>query len=120
MLSLLNVIFRTVRYCNANTDDCGKIISDSLNSTTGSTVTPADYKAFWQKFELYDGNAAEVQRDILAPDGVSYWKKTWDQDNKSLFDQQKAIPAAVDYSFFWGEQVQKDYVAKYGLSESGQ
>jgi NitT/TauT family transport system substrate-binding protein len=120
MLSLLNVIFRTVRYCNANTDDCGKIITDSLNSTTGSTMTPADYKAFWQTFELYDGNAAEVQRDILSPDGVAYWKKTWDQDNKSLFTQQKAIPAAVDYSYFWGEQVQKDYIAKYGLNESGQ
>jgi ABC-type nitrate/sulfonate/bicarbonate transport system substrate-binding protein len=119
MLSLLNVMFRTVRYCNANTDDCAKIIIDDLNATSGSGMTVADYKAYWQKWELYDGNAAEAQRDILSPDGVAYWQKIWDQDNKALFTQQKQIPAPVDYSQFWGDQVQQQYVAKYGLNESG-
>ncbi len=119
MLRLQHVMFRIIRYCDANRDECGKFITDKLNSQTGATMTVDDFKAFWQNWEHYALNASDVQKLILDPSGYSYWKTTWDQDNKSLFEEQKVIPAAVDYGNFWGEKVQQAYTQKYGATETG-
>lgn len=119
MLRLQHVMFRIIRYCNDKPDECGKFITDQLNSRTGATMTVDDFKTFWQNWEHYALNANDVQKTILDPKGYSYWKSTWDNDNKSLFDEQHAIPAAVDTSHFWGDKVQADYVAKYGSNEQG-
>jgi hypothetical protein len=119
MLRLLHVMFKTVRYCNAKTSDCASIIVGRLNSQTGAKFTNKNYLDFWQKLETYMGNAAEVQKNILSPSGYSYWQKTWNGDNAFLFSESKQIPKAVPASHFWGNKVQKLYIAKYGASEQG-
>jgi len=120
LLRLQHVMFRTVRYCNARTADCGRIIIKELNSRTGAGFTLKNYLDFWQKLETYMGNAGEVQRTILRPSGYSYWKRTWDGDNEFLFTDSKQIPRPVSPGdHFWGPKVQGLYVAKYGLNEKG-
>jgi ABC-type nitrate/sulfonate/bicarbonate transport system substrate-binding protein len=120
MLRLMHAMFRTVRYCNANVDDCASIIVGKLNETTGGGLTNADFKAFWQKIENYAGNAAEAEKAILDPQGYAYWKKTWDGDNEYLVEQEKSISAPVDAAdHFWGDRIQKAYVERYGADEKG-
>lgn len=119
MLRLLHVIFRTVRYCNAKTIDCAKIIVGQLNSQTGANLTNKNYLDFWQKLETYMGSASEVQKHILSPRGYSYWKKTWDGDNTFLYRESKQIPKPVATSHFWGNKIQKLYISKYGANEKG-
>jgi NitT/TauT family transport system substrate-binding protein len=119
MLALMNVMFRIVRYCNENTADCGKIITGELNAQTGAQLTVDGFVGFWQVFENYAGNASEVQKAILAEDGYSYWKKTWDGDNQFLIGSgaiEKPVEAA---EHFWGNKVQDLYIAKYGADETG-
>lgn len=119
MLALMNVMFRIVRYCNANTDECGQIITDELNTQTGAELTVEGFTSFWQVFENYAGNAAEVQDIILSPDGYSYWKNTWDGDN-AFFRASGDITEDVDPAdHFWGDKVQTLYVDKYGADETG-
>ncbi len=120
MLRLMNVMFRIVRYCDENTADCGEIITTEINERTGAELTVADFENFWQNFELYAGNAAEVDEMILSEDGIAYWKATWDGDNAFLFEETEQIPAAVDPAdHFWGERIQEKYVERYGADESG-
>jgi len=119
MLALMNVMFRIVRYCNDNTAECGQIITDELNAQTGAQLTVDGFTSFWQVFENYAGNAAEVQNIILSPDGYSYWKKTWDGDN-AFFKASGDITEDVDPAVhFWGDKVQQLYVNKYGADETG-
>ncbi len=120
MLTLMNVMFKTIQHCNKNTDDCADIIVGELNKTTGGGLTNADFKAFWQKIENYAANPQEVQRAILDPSGYAYWKKTWDGDNEYLVEQEKTIPSPVSAEdHFWGERVQKAYKERYGTDGSG-
>ncbi len=119
MLKIQHVMFRIMRYCDANKEECGTFITDTLNSRTGSSMTVTDFTDFWQRLEHYDLNASEVQRDILSPEGYCYWKLTWDSDNKGLYEEQHVIPAPADYSHFWGDKVQELYVTKYGADETG-
>lgn len=119
LLRLMNVMFRTIRYCNAETADCGGIITTAINERTGAQLTVDDFTNFWQNFELYAGNASEVQDMILDPDGVAYWQSTWDGDNAYLFDETKQIPAVVDPALhFLGEQTQQKYIDRYGADET--
>ncbi len=120
MLTLMNVMFKTIQHCNQNTDDCADIIVGELNKTTGGGLTNADFKAFWQKIENYAANPQEVQEAILDPSGYAYWKKTWDGDNEYLVEQEKTIPSPVSAEeHFWGERVQKAYKERYGTDGSG-
>ncbi len=119
MLKLMHVMFRIIRWCDDNTDECGTMITDELNSQTGASMTVDDFTTFWQNWEHYALNASDVQEMILDPGGYSYWKATWDHDNQGLYEEQKAIPAPADYSHFWGDKVQEDYIAKYGANETG-
>lgn len=120
MLRLMNVMFRIVRYCDENTADCGEIITTEINERTGAELTVQDFENFWQNFELYAGNAAEVDEMILSQDGIAYWKATWDGDNTFLFEETEQIPAPVDAAdHFWGERIQEKYVERYGADESG-
>lgn len=120
MLALLHAMFRTVRYCDANTQECGQIIVDELNRTTGGGLTPRDFTDLWQRVENFEGNAARVQRSILDPSGYAYWKKTWDGDNQYLVERERAIPSAVPADdHFLGDRVQEAYVDRYGADESG-
>jgi NitT/TauT family transport system substrate-binding protein len=119
VLELVNVINRIVRYCNDNTDDCAKTITDQLNKTTAAGLTTAGFEQYWQNIEEYAGTAAEAKSMILDESGVAYWKKTWDGDNDYL-TSTKAIPSAVDASTnFVMQKVWDDYVAKYGADETG-
>lgn len=120
LLRLMNVMFRIIRYCDANTADCGSIITTEINKRTGAQLTVQDFETFWQKFELYAGNAAGVEEMILASDGVAYWKSTWDGDNAFLFNESKQIPAPVEATdHFWGQQIQQKYIERYSADESG-
>ena len=120
MLSLMNVMFKTIQHCNKNTDECADVIVGELNKTTGGGLTNADFTAFWQKIENYAANPQEVQEAILDPSGYAYWKKTWDGDNEYLVENEKAIPSPVSADdHFWGERVQKAYIERYGADGSG-
>lgn len=120
MLSLMNVMFKTIQYCNDKTEDCASIIVGELNKTTGGGLTNADFTAFWQKIENYAANPQEVQKAILDPSGYAYWKKTWDGDNDYLVKQEKTIPSPVGADdHFWGERIQKAYLKRYGADGSG-
>lgn len=119
VLAFVNVMNRIIRYCDAKTDECGKTITDELNKSTAAGLTLDGFKQYWQKIELYAGDAKTAKSMILDPSGVAYWKASWDSDNTYLVGT-KAIPKAVDSSKnFQMETVWKAYVAKYGETETG-
>ncbi|MFI2711235.1 ABC transporter substrate-binding protein [Micromonospora sp. NPDC018662] len=119
LLKLVNTFHRIVRYCDANTAECGKIITDRLNKDTGANLTVQGFQDFWQKFELYAPNAKATKELILDPGGVSYWKKTWDGDN-SYLTSNGSIPKAADAGkHFLVEQTWNKYVEKFGADETG-
>jgi len=119
VLAFLSVIHRIVRFCDAETAECGKIITDRINEETAAGLTVADFESFWQNIELYATDANSAKEMILDESGVAYWKATWDSDNDYLVGTG-AIPAPVDSeSNFLMPQVWKSYVDKYGSSETG-
>jgi NitT/TauT family transport system substrate-binding protein len=119
LLKVQHVMFKIIRYTNANQDEVAKLITDRLNQETGAKMTTADFKRFWNEIENYPSNAADVQKEILDSDGFAYWKRTWDNDNKYFVEVDKLIPAKVPYDAFWGDKVQKQYIEKYGDHETG-
>jgi len=118
LLKLQNVMFRIIRYTNANQDETAKLITDRLNSETGAKMTTDEFKRFWNDIETYPKGPAEVARDILAPTGFAYWKRTWDNDNAYFTEIDKLIPQRVPYDAFWGDQVQQRYAALYGENDA--
>lgn len=119
ILKLTHVMHRIFRYCDAETEACGKIITDRLNKETGSQSGVKDFVDAWQKIELYAPNAAAVKKWVLDEDGVAYWKRTWDGDNDYL-TRTGALGSPVDpEKHFAGEKVWRDYVDKYGAHEEG-
>jgi NitT/TauT family transport system substrate-binding protein len=118
LLKLMHVFHRIIRYCDANTAECGKSITDRLNKDTGANLTVQGFQDFWQKFELYAPNAQATKDLILSESGVAYWKRTWDGDNAYLAGSG-SIPRAVDpATHFLVQQTWDKYVAKYGADES--
>jgi ABC-type nitrate/sulfonate/bicarbonate transport system substrate-binding protein len=120
LLKLQHVMFKIIRYTNANQDEIAKFITDRLNSETGAKMTVEDFKKFWNDIEAYPKNPKEVQKDILAESGYAHWKRTWDNDNYYFVDVDKLIPAKVPYDAFWGDKIQEQYIAKYGDNENGE
>jgi NitT/TauT family transport system substrate-binding protein len=119
LLNLQHVMFRIIRYTDADQDEVAKLITDRLNSETGAQMTIESFKRFWNEIENYPKNASEVQRDILDDKGFASWKKTWDNDNYFFADVDKSIPEKVPYDAFWAGQVQEKYIAKFGADETG-
>jgi len=119
LLKLQNVMFRIIRYTNANQDEIAKLITDRLNSETGAQMTIENFKKFWNEIEIYPNNAAEVARDILSENGQGSWKRTWDNDNYYFVEVDKTVPAKVPYDACWAPKVQDLYVAKFGANETG-
>ncbi len=119
MLRLQNVLFRIVRYTRANINEIGKLITDKLNSETGSQMTIDQFIKFFTQIEDFTGNAKETQEKMLSPDGYAYWKKLWDNDNRYFVEVDKLLAKPVPYSAFMGDEFQKAYVKKYGEDESG-
>lgn len=118
ILAFLNVMHRIVRYCDANTEECGETITKRLNEETAAGLTVEGFVDFWQNIELYAGNAQEAAEMILEEDGVAYWKNTWDSDNSYLIESD-AIPAEVPAAeHFLMQEVWDAYVAKYGANET--
>jgi NitT/TauT family transport system substrate-binding protein len=118
LLSFINVMHRIIRYCDAETDACGKTITDRLNEETAAGFTVDGFKEYWQNIELYAPNAQAANDMILAEDGVSYWKSTWDSDNAYLFGNGD-IPAEVSSDeHFLMPQVWDAYVERYGADET--
>ncbi|WP_233194907.1 ABC transporter substrate-binding protein [Cryobacterium sp. M91] len=119
VLAFVNVMHRIIRFCDAELDECGKIITDRLNEETAGGLTVEAFKDYWQKLELYASNAQESSDMALSKDGISYWKTTWDGDNKYLVETG-AIPAEVESAeHFLMPEVWDEYVAKYGIDETG-
>ena len=119
LLKLQHVMFRIIRYTNANQDEIANTITNRLNSETGAKMTVEEFKKFWNEIEAYPKNAAEVKRDILNDTGFANWKKTWDNDNYYFVEVDKLIPRKVPYDAFWGDKVQEEYIKKYGENETG-
>ena len=119
VLAFLNVMHRIIRYCDAETDECGTTVTDRLNEETAAGLTLDGFKEYWQDIELYAGNAAAAEEMILDEDGVAYWRDTWDGDNAYLVDTD-AIPAPVSAEdHFLMQEVWDAYVAEYGADETG-
>ena len=119
MLAFLNVIHRIIRFCDAETDECGQIVVDALNRDTAAGLTIDDFRNFWQQIELYAPDATSAKAMILDESGVAYWKNTWDGDNTYLVDTG-AIPAPVSAdSHFLMPQVWELYVDRFGATETG-
>ncbi len=119
LLAFLNVMHRIIRYCDAETDECGATITERLNEETAAGLTVEGFTDFWQNIELYAGNAQQASDMILAEDGVAYWRNTWDSDNSYLVETD-AIPAEVPAETnFLMPDVWDAYVAKYGADETG-
>jgi len=96
MLKLLHVWFQIVNYIEENTDEGAGIVLDVLNTQTGANMTVDDFKDFWQNWEHYPLNPDEIERDILSPDGYSYWKARWDDCNWYFYEVRQSIEAPVD------------------------
>lgn len=119
LLAFLNVMHRIIRYCDAETEACGKTITDRLNEETAAGLTVEGFKEYWQNIELYAPNAKAAQQMILDEGGVAYWRTTWDSDNAYLYGS-KEIPAEVPAEkHFLMADVWDAYVAKYGADETG-
>lgn len=119
LLAFIDVMHRIIRYCDAETDACGKTITDRLNEETAAGLTVDGFKEYWQNIELYAPNAESANDMILSEDGVAYWQTTWDSDNAYLVDTE-AIPAPVDAdSNFLMPEVWQAYVDKYGAEQTG-
>lgn len=119
MLAFLNVIHRIIRFCDAETAECGQIVTDALNRDTAAGLTVEDFESFWQQIELYAPDAATAKSMILDESGVAYWKTTWDGDNNYLVETE-AIPGPVSAdSHFLMPQVWERYVERYGANETG-
>lgn len=118
LLSFIDVMHRIIRYCDAETDACGKTITDRLNKETAAGLTVDGFKEYWQNIELYAANAQAAQDMILDEGGVAYWKTTWDSDNAYLVGSG-GIPAEVSSDdHFLMSEVLKAYVAKYGADQT--
>jgi NitT/TauT family transport system substrate-binding protein len=119
LLKLQHVMFRIIRYTDANQDEIGKTITDRLNSETGAKMTVEDFQKYWNEIEAYPKNARAVQKDILEESGYANWKRTWDNDNYYFVEVDKLIPEKVPYDAFWGDKVQEQYIKKYEENETG-
>lgn len=119
MLRLQNVMFRIIRYTKANVKEIGDLITTRLNQETGSEMTVDQFVKFITQIEDFTGDAKETLDKILSPNSYAYWKLLWDNDNKYYVDVDKLLTEPVPYSVFMGDEFQKAYVAKYGLTERG-
>jgi ABC-type nitrate/sulfonate/bicarbonate transport system substrate-binding protein len=119
MLNLQRVTFMAIRYTEAHTDEVGRFVTDDLNKDTAAGMTVADFRGFFQHLEHYPLNAGEVQKMILDPSGIGYWKNIWDKDNEYFTDVTHQLKAKVPYSRFLGDEFQKAYVQKFGVKETG-
>jgi NitT/TauT family transport system substrate-binding protein len=119
LLKLQHVMFRIIRYTDANQDEVAKTITDRLNAETGAKMSIADFKRFWNEIEVYPKNAGAVKTDMLDESGFANWKRTWDNDNYYFVEVDKLIPEKVPYDAFWAGKVQEEYIKKYGAEETG-
>src|SRR5271166_544891 len=119
LLKLQHVMFKIIRYTDANQDEIAKAITDRLNTETGAKMSIEDFKRFWNEIEVYPKNAANVKKEILDDGGFANWKRTWDNDNYYFVEVDKLIPEKVPYDAFWGNKVQEQYIQKYGADETG-
>lgn len=118
LLAFIDVMHRIIRYCDAETDACAQTITQRLNAETAAGLTVEGFKDYWQSIELYAPNAQAASDMILAEDGVSYWKSTWDSDNAYLVETG-GIPAAVDADTnFLMPDIWEAYVEKYGADQT--
>lgn len=119
LLAFIDVMHRIIRYCDTETDACATTITQRLNDETAAGLTAEGFKDYWQNIELYAPNAQAAHDMILAEDGVSFWKSTWDSDNAYLVESG-GIPAAVDSNVhFLMPSVWEAYVDKYGADQTG-
>jgi ABC-type nitrate/sulfonate/bicarbonate transport system substrate-binding protein len=119
LLKLQHVMFKIIRYTNANQDEVAKMITDRLNTETGAKMTTEDFKRFWNEIEVYPKNAAEAKTEMLDNESFANWKRTWDNDNYYFVEVDKLISEKVPYDAFWGDKVEEEYIKKYGANETG-
>lgn len=119
LLALLHVTFMEIRYTDANLNKVANYVATTYTHETGDTFTPADFKQYWQKLELYPQNAAAAQKMVFDKSGKAYWQTTWNLDKLYFVKLTKAISAPTPTSAFLGVQIQKAYIAKYGANEKG-
>jgi NitT/TauT family transport system substrate-binding protein len=119
LLALLHVTFMEIRYTDANLNQVADYVATTYTHATGDTFTPADFKEYWQKLELYPTDAADAQKMVFDSSGVAYWQKTWDLDGLYFVNLTHTLTQKTPTSAFLGEQIQQSYIAKYGANETG-
>jgi ABC-type nitrate/sulfonate/bicarbonate transport system substrate-binding protein len=118
LLKLLRVWFRTVKFINTDMAQGAAPIIQELNKESGAQFTLDDFKKFWNVYEHYPQNPAEVETLILSPNGRNYWQARWDDSNNYFFAIKKTIPKPVDAKdAFLMPEAQAAYVAKYGKGD---
>lgn len=118
LLAFVDVMHRIIRYCDAETEECGTTIVDRLNEETAAGLTVEGFVEHWQNIELYALDATAAEEMILDEDGVAYWRNTWDSDNAYLVETDD-IPAAVEAeSNFLMPEVWQAYVDEYGADQT--
>jgi ABC-type nitrate/sulfonate/bicarbonate transport system substrate-binding protein len=115
LVKLLNVWFRIVNFVEENTEEAGQMILDVLNEQTGANMSIDDFTTFWQNYEHYPLNPAEIERDILSEDGYAYWRARWDATNDYFVNVTETLDAPVDpEGVVLMEEAHAAYVEAYG------
>ena len=95
LAKILKVWFKIVQYVNNNMDESANIIISILNKNSAAGFTVDDFKAFWDNYEHYPRDLAEIESDILSPDGNNYWKSRWNDCNHYFYNIKGVIPEPV-------------------------
>lgn len=114
LLTLLHVWFRCVQFIDKNMDEGGTILVEELNKHTGAKFTLDDFKKFWNNYEHYPPTPADIEKEILNPNGRNYWKARWDDCNTYFYNIKGTISKPVTpQDAFLMLEAHKAYLQKY-------
>jgi hypothetical protein len=115
LLKLIKVWFRIVNYVNSNIDEGGAIIADELKSRSETPLALDEFKRLWNKVEHFPASAADVDADILNPDGRNYWKYRWISCNYYYVKIVESISEQVPPdNIFIMPEIHREYLERFG------
>jgi ABC-type nitrate/sulfonate/bicarbonate transport system substrate-binding protein len=115
VLKLIKVWFRIVNFVNSNIDEAGAIIAGELKSRGEAPLTLDEFKRIWNKVEHFPASPANVEADILSPDGRNYWKSRWISCNYYYVKIVGSISDQVPPdNIFIMPEIHREFVARFG------
>jgi ABC-type nitrate/sulfonate/bicarbonate transport system substrate-binding protein len=120
LLKMINVWFRIVNYVNSNVDECGAIIADELKSRSETRLSLDEFKRIWNKVEHFPATPADVEADILNPEGRNYWRSRWISCNYYYLKIVESISEQVHpENIFIMPEIHREYVERLGKDRDG-